>query len=68
LQADNYKSEKISELSNKYWAPATAKKHLDYNAEVIDDIYNNELTAEANVTRKKVMLLEFSQVNKFRMG
>jgi hypothetical protein len=62
MQLEGYKSDKLLELSNKYWAPH-AKKHADFNAEVIEDIYGNELAGDPVTIRRKVMLLEFSQVS-----
>ena len=62
MQLDSFKSEKIVDLSNRFWAPQTAKTHEDFNAAVIVDIYDNELMGEAVGVRRKVMILEFSQV------
>ena len=51
----------MTKFANEYWSPQTAKKHLEYSAEVIEDIYKKDLktTSESNV--RKVMMLEFSQ-------
>ena len=59
---DSFKSEKIMELSNRYWAPHTAKSHEAFKSDIIEDIYNNELTGEVVGVRRKIMVLEFSQV------
>ena len=62
LHMDSFKSEKIMDLSNGYWAPHTAKSHEAFKSDIIEDIYNNELTGEVVGVRRKIMVLEFSQV------
>jgi len=64
MHMDSFKSEKIMDLSNRYWAPHTVKTHESFNADIIEDIYNNELTGEAVGIRRKIMILEFSQVRR----
>jgi hypothetical protein len=54
-------------LSSRYWAPQTTKGHEDFNAAIIEDIYDNDLVGDGISVRKKVMLLEFSQVNKIQI-
>ena len=57
---DQIQSDRLTKYANEYWAPQTLKKHLDFDANVIEDIYKVDLnTVESNIRR--VMMLEFSQ-------
>jgi intron-binding protein aquarius len=57
---DQIQSDRLTKFANQYWSPQTNKQHLDYSADVIEDIYKVDLnTPESNIRR--VMMLEFSQ-------
>lgn len=53
------KSDKLTLLADQYWSPHTAKNHLPYNAEIIVDIYNNEINRRDAM--RNIIMLEFSQ-------
>lgn len=53
------KSDKLTLLAEQYWSPHTAKNHLPYNAEIIVDIYNNEINRRDAM--RNIIMLEFSQ-------
>ena len=57
---DQIQSDRLTKFAQQYWSPLTAKNHLDFNSEIIEDIYKVDLnTKESNIRR--VMMLEFSQ-------
>uniref|UniRef100_A0AC34QAF5 Intron-binding protein aquarius N-terminal domain-containing protein n=1 Tax=Panagrolaimus sp. JU765 TaxID=591449 RepID=A0AC34QAF5_9BILA len=51
--------DRITEIAKTYWAPFS-DNHEPYSAEIIEDLYKNELF-EAGFVKKKIVLLEFSQ-------
>lgn len=53
------KSDKLTILSEQYWSPHTANDHLPYNADIIVDIYNNEIRRKDSM--RNIIMLEFSQ-------
>ena len=52
-------SDKLTKLSNEYWAPHTERTHKPYDPAVIEDIYNSELNHRDS--QRRIMLLEYSQ-------
>lgn len=52
-------AEYVTQLSNKYWAPHVKNK-LPFDAQIIEDIYQNEIL-KSKFAIRKIMLLEFSQ-------
>ena len=52
-------SDKLTKLSNEYWAPHTERTHKPYDPAVIEDIYNSELNHRES--QRRIMLLEYSQ-------
>ena len=54
-------TDRLTKFANDYWSPQTAKKHLDYSADVIEDIYKADLNTKAESNIRKVTMLEFSQ-------
>lgn len=54
------KSDKLTLLANQYWSPHENGKHLPFNADIIVDIYRNEITAP-HARLRNIILLEFSQ-------
>uniref|UniRef100_A0A1A9X2R8 RNA helicase aquarius n=1 Tax=Glossina brevipalpis TaxID=37001 RepID=A0A1A9X2R8_9MUSC len=55
-----YTSDVIWEIAAKYWSPDTTSTHLPYDAQIIEDIYTNEILNHKNAI-KRIVLLEFSQ-------
>ncbi|XP_043273212.1 RNA helicase aquarius [Venturia canescens] len=53
-------SDRITQLANKYWAPHTTEKHLPFNAQIVEDIYIQEICA-SKFSIRRIMMLEFSQ-------
>lgn len=54
------KSDKLTLLANQYWSPHEDEKRLPFNAEIIVDIYRNEIIG-ASARLRNIILLEFSQ-------
>ncbi|GJQ66181.1 putative intron-binding protein aquarius N-terminus [Trypoxylus dichotomus] len=50
----------ITQLADTYWAPHTVENHLSYNANVIEDIYHQDIKG-SNFSIRRIMVLEFSQ-------
>ncbi|XP_034238562.1 RNA helicase aquarius isoform X1 [Thrips palmi] len=57
---DQINSDRITELSNKYWAPYTESSHLPFDPTVVQDIYVKEIYG-SNFSVRRTMMLEFSQ-------
>ena len=55
IQSDN-----LTALAKTYWAPQTKKNHVDYNPEVVAEIYKNDIKG-SGFSVKRIMMLEFSQ-------
>ncbi|XP_058799863.1 RNA helicase aquarius [Phymastichus coffea] len=53
-------SDEITQLANKYWAPHTADSHLQFSAQIVDNIYINEISV-SKFSIRRIMMLEFSQ-------
>ncbi|KAJ8958746.1 hypothetical protein NQ318_016474 [Aromia moschata] len=53
-------SDRITQLAEKYWAPHTQDKHLDFDPDVIEDIYMQDIRG-SNFSIRRIMVLEFSQ-------
>jgi hypothetical protein len=51
----------LTKFANEFWSPQTIKKHLEYSADVIEDIYKKDLNTASESNTRKVMMLEFSQ-------
>ena len=51
----------MTKFANEFWSPQTIKKHLEYSADVIEDIYKKDLNTASESNTRKVMMLEFSQ-------
>ncbi|KAJ8982909.1 hypothetical protein NQ317_004563 [Molorchus minor] len=54
-------SDRITQLAEKYWAPHTQDKHLDFDPDVIEDIYMQDIEEASNFSIRRIMVLEFSQ-------
>ncbi|XP_057199883.1 RNA helicase aquarius isoform X3 [Triplophysa rosa] len=52
-------AEYVTQLANKYWAPHVKNK-LPFDAQIIEDVYQNEIL-KSKFAIRKIMLLEFSQ-------
>ena len=57
---DQINSDRITELSNKYWAPYTEGSLLPFDPKVVEDIYLKEIYG-SNFSVRRTMMLEFSQ-------
>ena len=44
-------------MAKTYWAPHTAKNHVDYNPDVVEEIYKNDIKAGHLVNCKNVVFL-----------
>lgn len=53
------KSDKLTILADQYWSPHTANEHQPYKADIIADIYNNEIRRKDAM--RNIIMLEFSQ-------
>lgn len=53
-------ADRITELAEKYWAPHSIDKHLEFNPDVIEDIYMQDIRG-SNFSIRRIMILEFSQ-------
>jgi intron-binding protein aquarius len=54
-------SDRLTQLANEYWAPGSeAKTKGVFKAEVVDQIFKDELTGDAKFVAHRVVLLEFS--------
>lgn len=54
------KSDKLTLLANQYWSPHQIDKHSPFNADIITDIYRNDIIG-SNSRMRNTILLEFSQ-------
>lgn len=50
----------VYQLANKYWAPHTSATHLPFSAQIVDDIYVEEICV-SRFSIRRIMMLEFSQ-------
>jgi len=57
---DQIQSDNLTALAKTYWAPHTAKNHVDYNPDVVEEIYKNDIKG-SSFSIKRIMMLEFSQ-------
>lgn len=48
------------QIAHKYWDPSTEGNHQAYDAEIIEQIYQNEICQSEHATRR-ITVLEFSQ-------
>lgn len=53
-------ADRITQLSNKYWAPHTTESHLKFDPQIVEDIYIQEICA-SKFSIRRIMMLEFSQ-------
>lgn len=53
-------TDRITQLAEKYWAPHTVEHHLPFDAEVVEDIYMQDIRG-SNYSIRRIMVLEFSQ-------
>ncbi|KAJ8928414.1 hypothetical protein NQ314_019003 [Rhamnusium bicolor] len=53
-------SDRITQLAEKYWAPHSKEKHLEYDPNIIEDIYMQDIRG-SNFSIRRIMVLEFSQ-------
>nr|CAI5820358.1 unnamed protein product [Callosobruchus analis]CAI5821137.1 unnamed protein product [Callosobruchus analis] len=53
-------ADRITELAEKYWAPHSKDKHRDYDPDIIEDIYMQDVRG-SNFSIRRIMVLEFSQ-------
>ncbi|XP_018567368.1 intron-binding protein aquarius isoform X2 [Anoplophora glabripennis] len=53
-------SDRITQLADKYWAPNSLEQHVDFDPEVIEDIYMQDIRG-SNFSIRRIMVLEFSQ-------
>ena len=58
---DQIQSDRLTQYAQKYWSPQTAKQHLDFSQDVIEDIYKVDLNIAGESNIRRVMMLEFSQ-------
>ncbi len=42
---DQIQSDNLTALAKTYWAPQTKKNHVDFNMEVVTEIYQNDIKA-----------------------
>ena len=52
-----FQSDNLTALAKTYWAPHTAKNHVDYNPDVVEEIYKNDIKAGHLVNCKNVVFL-----------
>ncbi|XP_034941084.1 RNA helicase aquarius [Chelonus insularis] len=52
-------ADRITQLANKYWAH-TSSTHLEFNPQIVEDIYVEEICA-SKFSIRRIMMLEFSQ-------
>ncbi|KAL1512806.1 hypothetical protein ABEB36_002332 [Hypothenemus hampei] len=52
--------DRITQLAEKYWAPHSTKKHGEFNSDVVEDIYMQDIRG-SNFSIRRIMVLEFSQ-------
>jgi intron-binding protein aquarius len=57
---DQIQSDNLTALAKTYWAPQTKKNHVDFNADVVAEIYRNDIKG-SGFSIKRIMMLEFSQ-------
>ncbi|OXU23077.1 hypothetical protein TSAR_003253, partial [Trichomalopsis sarcophagae] len=53
-------ADRITQLANKYWAPQTSDSHQAFSAQIVDDIYIEEICV-SKFSIRRIMMLEFSQ-------
>ncbi|XP_057663610.1 RNA helicase aquarius [Diorhabda carinulata] len=53
-------ADRITELAEKYWAPHSVEEHLEFDPDVIEDIYMQDIRG-CNFSIRRIMILEFSQ-------
>lgn len=57
---DQIKSDKLTLLANQYWSPQDNQELLPFNADIILDIYRNDIIG-AGPHQRNIVMLEFSQ-------
>lgn len=60
LTVAQIKTDKLTLLANQYWSPHDNQKILPFNADIIVDIYRNDIIGSSTRLRN-VIMLEFSQ-------
>lgn len=60
LTVEQISTDPITKVADQYWAPHSVSTWLEYNSNVIDDIYIQEILGSGYAI-KRIMLLEFSQ-------
>ena len=50
----------LYQVASKYWAPQTSGNHSEFDAEIVDQIYMQEIRG-SKFTIRRIMMLEFSQ-------
>ncbi|ENN70799.1 hypothetical protein YQE_12464, partial [Dendroctonus ponderosae] len=53
-------TDRLTQLAEKYWAPHSEQKHEQFNPDVIEDIYMQDIRG-SNFSIRRIMVLEFSQ-------
>ncbi|CAG0881256.1 unnamed protein product [Darwinula stevensoni] len=57
---DQIFSDRITQVAYKYWSPQTKGNHSPFNADIIEEVYQNEIIG-SSFSRRRIMMLEFSQ-------
>ncbi|XP_023216300.1 intron-binding protein aquarius-like [Centruroides sculpturatus] len=60
LTVEQISTDPITKLADQYWAPHSASTWSEYDSNVVDDIYIQEILGSGYAI-KRIMLLEFSQ-------
>ncbi|KAI9551525.1 hypothetical protein GHT06_021858 [Daphnia sinensis] len=60
LTLDQINSDCVTQVASKYWAPQTIGNHMEFDADIVDQIYQEEIQG-AKFMIRRIMMLEFSQ-------
>ncbi|XP_019878186.2 RNA helicase aquarius [Aethina tumida] len=60
LSVSEIKTDRITELAEKYWAPNTKQSHLKFDGDIIEKLYLEEIRG-TNFSIRRIMILEFGQ-------
>lgn len=60
LTVDEISGDPVTQVANDFWSPSTVTTHKAYNAQVVEDVYRQELRG-TNFATRRIMVLELSQ-------
>lgn len=56
----SFKTNTLFQVASKYWAPQTIGNHMEFDGDIVDQIYQEEIQG-ARFMIRRIMMLEFSQ-------